>query len=205
MSETTGNTSKTTLQKFPEQSGGKTNKHAKKPVKIPKSAKIMMGIIIVLMISFICCALIYIPRIQEEKRHRKEYEELINVEPDLDKIVAQVNNSSIDVYKELIYGKYIARTTDADTKGRIFFVFERNGNFYGHSSRNEDDYGTWDLESDKNGFALVTTVPDVMERYELSFNNNDNLVLKAVDGTVMVLEPTEEIFEQPQEETEEKK
>ena len=169
-------------------------KKEKKPLVIPKQAKILMVAAGALLIGAIVFAAIYIPRAKEEARLRKEYEEMINVEPNYDKMLSDLDKDSIALYKELLIGKYIARTSDTETKGRIVFDFHRNGNFYGHSSRNEDDAGSWSLESDDGNVAVVISVPDLMERYEVGFNNNNDITLKAVDGTVMVLEAEEDVL-----------
>ena len=170
-------------------------KKPKKPIKIPKSAKALMFATIALITAFAAAAAIIIPRVAEKRASRAEYEKLIDVDLDYDTILAGVDNSILDLYRDMFVGKFIARTSNLDTKGKITFQFDDNGVFYGHTSRYEDDCGTWELTNEGGTIAMITKVPDLMERYEVGLNNNNDITLKAVDGTIMVLEPADRVFE----------
>ena len=170
-------------------------KTEKKPMVIPKSAKILMGATIGIILGFAIVAAIAIPRAQKKAAEEKAYRELIDVDTDYQKLLSGVDKSAVNIYKKFITGKFIARTSDMSTKGKIRFEFCDNGVFYGHTSAYEDDCGTWELISEDDGtVALITSVPDLKERYVVDFNNNNDITLKAVDGTVMVLEPEEKVL-----------
>ncbi len=168
----------------------------KKPLVIPKSAKTLIGITIALAVGAAVAAAVLIPRSIRKAEEEKAYRELINVSTDYQELLSGVDKTAVDIYKEFIIGRFIARTSDVGTKGKIKFEFCDNGVFYGHTSAYEDDCGTWELISEDDGtVALITTVPNLKERYVVDFNNNNDITLKAVDGTVMVLEPEDKILE----------
>ncbi len=186
----------------PIDASANANKPAKKAIKVPKSAKILIAATVLCAVAFAAVAAVVIPRVIAKEQSRKEYEKLIDVPLDYDKLLAGVDDSVLDIYKDLLVGKFIARTSNLDTKGKISFQFDDNGVFYGHTSRFENDCGTWELTNEGGTVAVVTTVPDLKERYEVGFNNNNDITLKAVDGTVMVLEPADRVFKTAKEDVE---
>lgn len=161
----------------------------KEKINIPKSAKIMIGVIVFLVIGFIIAMIIFAPRYFEKRRIEKERRDLINsAEVDYSDQIESINETSLSMYKHLLIGEYKANSTDADIKGEMYFNFREDGTFVGHTARDENDLGKWELSAPNGVVTLVTSVPDLKERYEIDFNNEGNVLLKCDDGSILILE-----------------
>lgn len=100
-------------------------------------------------------------------------------------INASIDDSVIEMYKFLLYGKHQAISTSSNDK--LNFEFRDDGTFTGYTKAENDDLGHWNLEKVAGKCCLVITTVNVNERYDVDFNNNNDLTLKANDGTIYIL------------------
>ena len=96
----------------------------------------------------------------------------------------------IPIYKFSVQGTYQAFDSE-DIYSEHTFNFDPSGYFEGHSSKQEDDYGVWDMTSDGDNYYVVVTCTDVEDKYKLEITD-DNIIMLTQSGKTYTLTPIEE-------------
>lgn len=150
-----------------------------------KQNKILLGIMIAV-------AAIVIVLVVVKKPLNNHYEDLPGIkETPLfeSKDMQDIDETILPLYHELLCGSFTSLASNDQESAH--FQFQRNGNYRGYTKDNADQLGSWSLESADGVCYVIIKTPESAEYYEVSLNNNNNIVLKANDGTIFSLDPIE--------------
>lgn len=101
-------------------------------------------------------------------------------------IKGEINDGLLGAYKFLLYGDYHA-VTDLTDSGEADFSFGEEDQYFGYSSNEPDDFGTYTLAAVKDKIVLTINCTGTTDTYDVTLSDEGNVVLTAPDNTKFVL------------------
>lgn len=86
----------------------------------------------------------------------------------------------IPIYKFSVQGRYTA-FDDEDVYSEYTFNFDPSGYFEGHSSEQDDDYGTWEITSDGESYYMLVKCTEAEDKYKLELADDGVVILTGKD------------------------
>ncbi len=93
----------------------------------------------------------------------------------------------LPIFRFSVYGNYNGIAEHDATKAYTF-NFDETGYFEGHSSAADDDFGSWDIESDGQDVYLVVSCTEAEDKYRVEILENGILSLVGKDNTYTLTE-----------------
>ncbi len=93
----------------------------------------------------------------------------------------------IPIFRFSVYGKYNG-IAEKDATKAYTFNFDETGYYEGYSSVAEDDFGSWDIESDGQDMYLVISCTETEDKYKIEILENGILSLVGKENTFTLTE-----------------
>ena len=169
----------TFLEKEKEEKSEKMKKGRKKLFTIIKFALIGLGSIAALFMLYVVVRAFFFKK-QDDVAFKMD-------NPD-DPLSYSNVSSSIDdsvmlpVFRFSVYGSYNGIAQD-DALKTYRFVFDQTGYYEGYSSVSDDDFGSWDIESDGDNYYINISCTETEDRYRVKISEEGIITLIGKDHT----------------------
>ncbi len=161
----------------------------KEPFKLSKQT---IGTLIffatAVVIGFVCYDLNNL-RLARIAANTPEVEEQLYIESNpysKENVKAMIDEDMLGTYRYLLYGEYHAANAKSPT-GEVEFTFGQDNSFFGYSSSERDDFGTYDLAATTDGVILTITCTSVVDTYRVDISESGNIVLTDPNNNVFSL------------------
>ena len=151
----------------------KPKKSTKKKVLI--AIEILLGIALLALGGFFVYSNYFMPKPAPVERPTDTTvrDELLTKEQDED---------ILSMYQFVLYGSYIG-TEEADHDEQHEFNFRSDSNYFGYSSFEEDDCGTYALTSENGKYKLNIEFANATDTYDIEFSDTGAITLKNDEHT----------------------
>ena len=93
-----------------------------------------------------------------------------------DEMAVSIDEDLLGTYKFLLHGEYKAMDNDSNS-GEALFTFNADDSYFGKSSKEPDDFGTYELSATTEGVILTVKCTGVTDVYYMELTEDGDIIL----------------------------